>query len=114
MSTGAKVGARLLGASESINAPIRAPVSTAPRLELSSGALEALKWLALLLMTLDHVNKHLLHASVPELFAAGRLALPLFGFVLGYNLARPGALASGGYSRTARRLAVFGDRRAHV
>ena len=76
---------------------------------LSSGTLEALKWLALLLMTLDHVNKHLLHASVPELFAAGRLALPLFGFVLGYNLARPGALASGAYLRTARRLALFGS-----
>ena len=69
MSTGAKLGARLLGASESINAPIRAPVSTAPRLELSSGSLEALKWLALLLMTLDHVNKHLLHASVHELLS---------------------------------------------
>ena len=106
MSSGAKVGARLLGASECIKAPIRAPVSTVPRLELSSGSLEALKWLALLLMTLDHVNKHLLHASVPELFAAGRLALPLFGFVLGYNLARPGALASGGYSRTADRKSV--------
>ena len=76
---------------------------------LSSGTLEALKWRALLLMTLDHVNKHLLHASVPELFAAGRLALPLFGFVLGYNLARPGALASGAYLRTARRLALFGS-----
>ena len=77
-------------------------------LVLSSGTPEALKWLALLLMTLDHVNKHPLHASVPDLFVAGRLALPLFGFVLGYNLAQPGALASGGYSRTARRLAVFG------
>ena len=106
--TGAKAGARLLAASECINAPMRAPVSTAPKLELSSGTLETLKWLALLLMTLDHVNKHLLHASVPELFAAGRLALPLFGFVLGYNLARPGALVNGGYSRTARRLAIFG------
>jgi len=75
---------------------------------LSSGSLEALRWLALLLVTLDYVNKHLLHASVPELFAAGRLALPLFSFVLCCNLARPGALASGGYSRTARRLAIFG------
>jgi TraX protein len=75
---------------------------------LSSGALEALKWLALVLMTLDHVNKYLLQGLVPEMFAAGRLALPLFGFVLGYNLARPGALASGAYARTVRRLAVFG------
>ena len=98
-----------VGTTEGIEVPIRVPARTAPALVLSSGTLEALKWLALLLMTLDHVNKHLLHASVPELFAAGRLALPLFGFVLGYNLARPGALSSGGYSRTARRLAVFGS-----
>ena len=106
--TGEKLGATLAVPTEGIKAPIRLPVSTAPPLVLSSGTLGALKWLALLLMTLDHVNKHLLHASVPELFAAGRLALPLFGFVLGYNLARPGALASGGYSRTARRLTIFG------
>ena len=97
-----------VGMSDAIEAQIRVPTSSAPALLLSSGTLEALKWLALLLMTLDHVNKHLLHASVPELFAVGRLALPLFGFVLGYNLARPGALASGSYSRTARRLAIFG------
>ena len=109
MSTGAKAGATLVVATESINAPVRVRVSRAPPLVLSSGTLEVLKWLALLLMTLDHVNKHLLQASVPELFAAGRLALPLFGFVLGYNLARPGALASGGYLRTARRLAIFGS-----
>ena len=107
--SGPQLGSTLAVATEGIKTPIRVPVSTAPALILSSGTLEALKWLALLLMTLDHVNKHLLHASVPELFAAGRLALPLFGFVLGYNLARPGALASGGYSRTARRLAVFGS-----
>ena len=88
---------------------VRRPASTAPVLTLSSGTLEALKWLALLLMTFDHVNKHLLHASVPELFAAGRLAMPLFGFVLGYNLARPDALADGAFKRTAIRLAVFGS-----
>ena len=92
--TGAKLGSTLAVASEAIKTPIPAPAMTAPALMLSSGTLEALKWLALLLMTLDHVNKHLLHASVPELFAAGRLTLPLFGFVLGYNLARPGVLAS--------------------
>ena len=88
---------------------VRRHASTAPALKLSSGTLEALKWLALLLMTFDHVNKHLLHASVPELFAAGRLAMPLFGFVLGYNLARPDALADGAFKRTAGRLAVFGS-----
>ena len=108
MSTGAKLEATLAATAEAIGTQARRSRSTAPPLTLSSGTLEALKWLALLLMTIDHVNKHLLHASVPKLCAAGRLALPLFGFVLGYNLARPGALASGGYSRTARRLAFFG------
>ena len=37
-----KVGTTLVVATESINATIRAPVSTAPRLVLSSGMLEAL------------------------------------------------------------------------
>ena len=104
-----KVGATLAVGAEGIKAQIRTQVSAAPALVLSSGTLEALKWLALLSMTLDHVNKHLLHASVPEMFAAGRLAMPLFGFVLAYNLARPGALASGAYLRTASRLAIFGS-----
>jgi len=31
-------------------------------------------------MTLDHINKYLLHGSEPILFAVGRLALPLFSF----------------------------------
>ena len=53
---GMKVGATLLAAIESMNVAVRAPVGTAPGLMLSSGPLEALKWLALLLMTPDHVN----------------------------------------------------------
>ena len=82
--------------------------STWPRLVVSNGTLEALKWLGLLLMTLDHVNKYLLHEAVPALFDAGRLTMPLFGFVLAYNLARPDALARGVYGRTMKRLALFG------
>lgn len=81
---------------------------TPPRLTLSNGAIEFLKWLALLLMTGDHINKYLLNGTNEFLFAAGRLALPLFAVVLGYNLARPGALASGAYVRVMKRLAVFG------
>jgi hypothetical protein len=74
---------------------------------MSDGTIEALKWLALILMTGDHINKYLLGGTVPALFAAGRLALPLFSFVLAFNLARPGTLASGAYTRTAKRLALF-------
>jgi hypothetical protein len=77
-------------------------------IHLSDGTLEALKWLGLILMTGDHVNKYLLNATLPGLFEAGRLCLPIFVFVLAYNLARPGALARGVYDRTIKRLLTFG------
>lgn len=82
--------------------------ATLPRLVLADGTLEGVKWLALVLMTLDHANKHLLHDSLPAIFYAGRLAMPLFAFVLAYNLARPESLASGAYGRACRRLAIGG------
>ena len=77
-------------------------------LHVPDGTVEALKWIALALMTGDHVNKYLFNGTLPFLFEAGRLALPLFVFVLGYNLARPGAFERGAYTRTMKRLAVFG------
>ncbi|KWF77612.1 conjugal transfer protein TraX [Burkholderia diffusa] len=59
-------------------------------------------------MTVDHVNKYLLHDAVPAMFDAGRLTMPIFGFVLAYNLSRPDTLARGVYGRTMKRLALFG------
>lgn len=56
-------------------------------LHVPDGTVEALKWLALALMTGDHVNKYLFNGTLPFLFEAGRLALPIFVFVLAYNLA---------------------------
>lgn len=85
-----------------------APPSAPPQAILTSGAIEAVKWLALVLMTLDHVNKYLLHDAHPALFAIGRLAMPLFAFALAYNLARPATLEGGAYSRVLKRLAVIG------
>jgi hypothetical protein len=79
-----------------------------PRLQLADGTVEALKWLAFVLMVIDHINKYVLHDRYPVMFALGRSALPLFAFVLGYNLARPGALTSGRYARTLARLAIAG------
>ena len=78
------------------------------RLVVHDGSLEALKWIALVLMTGDHVNKYLFNGTIPALFNAGRVALPLFIFVLAYNLARPGTLERGAYPRTMKRLALFG------
>lgn len=57
---------------------------------VNSGSVEALKWLALLLMVGDHVNKYLFNGTLPLLFEVGRMAMPLFGMVLAYNLATYG------------------------
>lgn len=57
---------------------------------LSSGEVEALKWLALLAMVADHVDLLLFGRSVPWLHDVGRAALPLFALVFGYNVARWG------------------------
>lgn len=89
---------------------ISARSSALPKIEISNGTIEAIKWLALVLMTLDHANKYLLQTMQPEgisfLFNIGRLTLPLFAFVLAYKLSRP--LADGAYQRTAKRLAFYG------
>jgi hypothetical protein len=77
-----------------------------PYLQLSTGSIEALKWLGLVLMTGDHVNKYLLHAAVIPLFCAGRLVMPIFAIVLGFNLARPGTLARGAYGRAIKHMAI--------
>jgi len=79
-----------------------------PHLVLTDGTVESLKWIALVLMTGDHINKYLFNGTLPFLFEAGRLALPIFVFVLSYNLARPGTFERGAYTRTITRLAVFG------
>ncbi len=81
---------------------------TPPRLAFTNGTVEALKWLALVLMTGDHINKHLIKPYIPELLWAGRLAMPIFMVVLAYNLSRPGTFERGIYSRTFIRLAIFG------
>ncbi|MCR6687083.1 TraX family protein [Pseudoxanthomonas sp.] len=64
-----------------------------------------LKWIALVLMTGDHVHKVLLHGAAPWLEDAGRIVFPIFAFVLGSNLwqASPGAT-----DRALRRLVVAG------
>ncbi|MBP6749910.1 MAG: conjugal transfer protein TraX [Xanthomonadaceae bacterium] len=82
--------------------------ATLPPLVLPDGTLELLKWAAVVLMTIDHVNKFLLAASHPWMFWLGRLAMPLFTAVLAYNLARPGAREKGVYKRTLGRLLLIG------
>ena len=71
-----------------------APAPSAPRASAlaallpQAAALSALKWLALVAMTLDHVNTYLL-GSRPDLYAIGRLAFPLFAGVFGFKIGCP-------------------------
>lgn len=73
----------------------------------TNGQLETLKWIALGSMFIDHFGRLLLGFGMDTwVFAAGRLAFPLFAVVLGLNLARAGDQARRA-ARTALRLAAW-------
>lgn len=57
---------------------------------MTGGALEILKWLALVLMTGDHIDAAVYGRSVEWLYDLGRIAMPIFAAVFARNLARPG------------------------
>lgn len=71
---------------------------------MTSSAREVLKWLAVVLMTCDHVAKVVYGGYVPGLSEAGRVAFPLFAAVMAYNLAQPGA----DVVKSIRRLGMWG------
>jgi len=82
------------------------PQTSGP-LGFTDGQLEALKWIALASMFLDHFGRHLLGwGQETWVFALGRIAFPLFALVLGLNLAREGHRAARA-ARTSRRLALW-------
>lgn len=71
---------------------------------MTSGGRELLKWLALVLMTGDHVLKIFGLGYVPMVSELGRVAFPLFALVMAYNLAQPDA----DVVKSVRRLAMWG------
>lgn len=76
-------------------------------LGFQDGQLEALKWIALASMFLDHFGRHLLGWGQDTwVFALGRIAFPLFAVVLALNLARDGDRARRS-ARTAVRLGLW-------
>jgi TraX protein len=98
-----QVAGRIRQAGSARGQPGRMP----PRLAVRDGALEAGKWAALILMTLDHANAFLYDDALPVIPQLSRVVMPVFGFVLAYNLARPGASQRGVYRRVMLRLSVF-------
>ncbi len=61
------------------------------RRAMASGSIELIKWLAILAMTIDHIDYFLLGREAYPMFAVGRLAMPLFFMLFAYNMARPTA-----------------------
>lgn len=72
---------------------------------MTSAGREALKWLALVLMTGDHVNKVLFAGQLPWLTEMARVVFPIFAIVLAYNLSQhPSSEAT---RRALGRMLVF-------
>lgn len=69
------------------------------------GALDLLKWLALLSMLLDHLRY--VGYSVDILYVPGRLAFPWFCLAMAANLARPRAVTADGQWRYLLWLLLF-------
>lgn len=65
-----------------------APARTPVRWSLEDGTCEALKWIAFAAMLVDHANIVFLDRSADWMFQVGRVAMPIFAVVFGYNLAR--------------------------
>lgn len=70
---------------------------------MTSGGRELLKWIAVLLMTGDHIAKVFYGGDVPVVSELGRIAFPVFALVMAYNLAEPGA----DIAKSFRRLAMW-------
>lgn len=79
-----------------------------PHVVFSDGAIEVLKWFAFIAMIGDHVNVYLFDRELPYLFEFGRLAMPIFAIVLGYNLSRPVFHENNSYWRAMCRLLISG------
>lgn len=77
-------------------------------IKITSGSLEALKWLAAISMTIDHFNRFFFDSTIELAFDIGRLAMPLFSFIFAYNLARGEKLVGEAYFKSFKRLILFG------
>lgn len=74
-------------------------------IRISNNTLTVLKLIGITAMLIDHYNRFVKPVYSQELFEIGRLALPLFVFVLGYNLAR---IPADKMPKIMLRLLIFG------
>ena len=71
-----------------MNARDAATAGMPARWSLTDGTVEALKWFAFAAMVADHIDVIWFARGEPWLSAIGRLAMPIFAVVFGYNLSR--------------------------
>ena len=83
----------------------RAIMHATMHLKQRDGALDLLKWLALLCMVLDHLRY--VGFSIDLLYVPGRLAFPWFCLAMAANLARKPAVVNGGQWRYLGWLLLF-------
>lgn len=82
------------------------PVKPMPgQTQVANSSLTAIKLAGLLCMVADHYNSFVKAGFNPALYETGRLALPFFVFVLGYNLSR---IRPQQMPKVMLRLLVFG------
>jgi len=65
---------------------------------------QLLKWIAVVAMVADHYNHFLLGGKEHWIYAIGRICMPIFSLMLGWNLATYAQTSPGLYARTSRRL----------
>lgn len=79
-----------------------------PTLTVSRNYLSFLKWFALIAMTVFHFN-YAFRYDIPEyIVLCGRLAFPIFAFVLAYNIAQAQMRGYALESKLIRLLMIFG------
>ena len=72
------------------------------------GTIELVKWIALTAMVIDHVGELLLdQGKFSPAYHVGRIAFPLFAFVLGFKLSTKTNVAEPASLRTVKRLFVW-------
>lgn len=74
--------------------------------EMSTGAIETIKWLAIIFMFLDHINRAFF--DIDWMYNLGRIAFPLFALMFAYNMARLDSKDHGTHVRAIKRLVLFG------
>jgi len=76
---------------------------------ISDKGMQNAKWLAIVLMVLDHINAYICYQRYPWMHQVSRLVMPIFALIIAANLCRDNDVSlTGRAGRVLKRLLVFG------